>query len=150
MKLWNPATLLLSSPPCQSLVLRFTVVPQGCFCPLKHCHTAILVPTGLRDPAYDVAYQSKMQGKVRGVSSRLWGVKYKIILWSHPSYERRPSRDLAKCPARAMLQLSSFSFPYRDVTFSLLIKLKTLYTWATLFILLDLSTWFVPKHCSFW
>lgn len=69
MKLRNPATLLVSSP-CPSRVLRFTVVPRGCVCPLKHCHTAILVPAGLWDPAYDVAYQSKVQGKVRGVSSR--------------------------------------------------------------------------------
>lgn len=70
MKLRNPATLLLCSPPCLSLVLRFTVIPQGCICPLKHCHTAIPVPSGLRDPAYDLAYQSKIRGKVQGVSSR--------------------------------------------------------------------------------
>lgn len=66
----RPATLLPCSPPCPSLVLRFTVAPQGCVCPLKHCHTAIPVPAGLRDLAYNVAYQSKMQGKVQGVSSR--------------------------------------------------------------------------------
>lgn len=68
IKLRNPSTFLCSTP-CRTLVVRFTVVPEGCACPLKHCHTAILVPAGLWDPAYDVAYQSKVRVKVWDVSS---------------------------------------------------------------------------------
>lgn len=122
----------LSPQPCSSLssclVLRFTVDPRGRICPLKHCHTALLVQASLWDQARDAKC-----GKARrcarcevSVVRSLRGVKYEIMLWLQPSCERRPRRDLSQCPARAEPQLSPPSFPYRDIIVSPIIKLKTL------------------------
>lgn len=134
-----------SSPLCPSLVPRFTVVPQGCVWPLKRCHTAVLLPRG---PGIQPALQrtkARCEGRCKvSAAGAFWGVKYEIMLWSQPSCERQPRRDLSECPTRAVQQLSSFSFPYRDVAVSRLIKLKTLSTQAALSSLLDLSISSVP------
>lgn len=100
MKLRNPATVLFCSPPCPSLVLRFTTVPQGHVCPLKHCRAAVPVPLGLRDPARDVAHQSKMQGKVRGVSSRQ---SLRCQVWNSALITPELRETTSPCP----LQVSS-------------------------------------------
>ena len=151
MKLRNPATLCLCSPPCPSLVLRFTVVPQGRVCPLKHCHTAIVVPSGLRDPAYDVAYQSKMQGKVRGVSSRQ---SLRCQVWNNALITPELQETTSPWPSPSVQPGLCHSchpshFPTETSPFSPLIKLKTLPAQADLSNLLDLSTRLVAKHCGF-
>lgn len=134
-----------SSPLCPSLVLRFTVVPQGCVWPLKRCHTAVLLPRGpgIRPALQRTKARCQIRCKVSAAGA-FWGVKYEIMLWSQPSCERQPRCDLSECPTRAVQQLSSFSFPYRDVAVSRLIKLKKLSTQAALSSLLDLSTSSVP------
>lgn len=145
----NPATFLWS-PPLLSWTKIYSC-PSGMCCPLQHCHTAILVPAGLGDPACDVAYQSKVQKKVRGVSSRQ---SLRCRIWNNTFI----ALELRKVASLWPLQVSSQG---SATAVSLLISLQTRHLLSANDIKaglcsqpplasLTLSTWLVPNRCYVW
>lgn len=126
-KLRNPAPLppLFSSSVSASCTKIYSCSWGTClpFKTLSHSYPCTRGPSGIQPTILRTKARCKGRCEVSAAGG-LWGVKYEIMLWSRPGYKGRPRRDLTKCPARVAPQLSSLSFPYRDVTFSLLIKIR--------------------------